>query len=103
MSNWIKVLDVFLEQTLQPLNESPFPKNVEMKLEQALHTALTKINPDCSEDYLAGIRDMACSYIEARLEDSDYQCEWVDGDNYTGHFLMSLQTEAHNAEQVSAK
>lgn len=102
MSNWISVLDVFLERTLQTLNEGPFPDTVEMNLEKKLHTALTKINPNCSEDYLAGVRDMACSYIEARLEQSDYQCEWVDGDEHTGHFIMSIKTQVVDNDQANA-
>ena len=103
MSNWIGVLEVFLEKTLQSLNEDPFPKTIEMNLEQALHTALLKINPDCSDDYLAGARDMACSYIETRLEESDYQCEWVDGENQTGHFIMSLKTETGASTSISER
>ncbi len=100
VSNWINVLDVFLERTLQSLNEGPFPETVEMNLEQALHTALTKINPECSDEYLAGVRDMACSYIEARLVESDYQCEWVDGESHTGHFVLSVRKELQDGDKA---
>lgn len=98
MSNWIKVLDVFLERTLQTLNEEPFPDTVELNLEQSLHAALVKINPECTDEYLAGARDMACSYIEDRLQESDYHCEWVDGEDRSGHFVLSLKSGSGRAE-----
>ena len=101
MSNWISVLDAFLEKSLQPLNHAPFPQSVSMNLEHALHSALIKINPECSEDYFSGARDMACSYIEARLEDSDYSCVWFDGENHTGRFVLSLRSSMAQNDQAS--
>lgn len=102
MSNWIEVLEVFLEKTLQDLNDTPHPNTVDMNLEQALGNALKKMDPDCTDDYAAGARDMACSYIEARLEDSDYECLWVDGDEQTGHFIMSRKVDLSSSQSASA-
>lgn len=96
------MLDVFLERTLESLSVEPFPENVALNIEQSLHTALLKINPDCSDDYLAGARDMACSYIEARLQESDYDCEWVDGDDHTGHFVLSLKEQLKPSNKANA-